>query len=444
MKTVFLAIPNQILTSDLLRTKYIEYLSSKYRVLVITPFIDDLTARRWGYLHSSGVSYALWTIKYPNFWRLFKFLRVALINEFDHLSSIKYYYQRPIFSKNWKLRFLRLISNLCFKKITASFFTKVENFLLPSFDEFSKLVVRHQPIMLITATPGLDPWEAELILLAKRKNVSTIAMNFSWDNLTMNSKHVRKTDYLIAWNNIVKDEAINIHGYNNDRVFVSGTLRFDPYFDKNVVWPGKEEFLKSKGLNPKYPTIFHTTVTKAYPFQKKYIRDLIQLRESKKIPYVNFLIRIHPMDVYENYNEFLGTPNLVVEKAGSEVNGKVEMSYVDLLNLRHALKYSDLNINYASTISIEACIFDKPIINIGCLDRFTLAYDFDHYRPIAQSEAVRISKTDEDLPGLINSYLRNPALDQEHRQWVVENFIGFTDGKSYKRSVDLLERCLSK
>ena len=33
-------------------------------------------------------------------------------------------------------------------------------------------------------------------------------------------------------------------------------------------------------LNPKYKTIFHTTVTRAYPFQKKYIRDLIELRSQ--------------------------------------------------------------------------------------------------------------------------------------------------------------------
>ena len=73
------------------------------------------------------------------------------------------------------------------------------------------------------------------------------------------------------------------------------------------------------------------------------------------------------------------------------------MNYQDLLNLKYSLKYTDLNINYASTISIEACIFDKPIINIGYLDRFKLAYEFNHYIPIYKSGAVRLAKTDEAL-----------------------------------------------
>lgn len=442
MKTVFLALPNYIATSDLLRTKYIEYLASKYLVAVLTPMIDAGIAKQRNYLQSGNIFYEKIGSVNPKFWEFFKSLRIGLVNEFDHLISIRHWYKRPNYRNNWKRRILRFFGKPFSPFLTAKVFTWLEAALLPKSQRFFELTSKYKPALVITATPGFDSWEAEIVLSAQKLSVPTIAINSSWDNPTTNAKHIRKTDYLIAWNDILKKEFIEIHHYLAEKIFVSGTPRFDPYFLDDKDDPGRDVFLRSKGLNPAYKTILHTTVTKAYPFQKKYIRDLIQLREEKKIPHVNLFIRIHPLDVYENYKEFLSIPDLCIDPAGKYIDGKVEMGYSDLLNLKYSLKYTDLNINYASTISIEACIFDKPIINIGFIDRFALAYEFNHYRPIYESGAIRLVKTDEDLPKLINLYLEKPALDREARQWVVKEYVQFTDGLSYKRSVDLLDKLI--
>lgn len=442
MKTVLLSIPNYAFISDLLRTKYIEYLSSKYRVIVLTPFINEQVAIDGRYIARPNIVYRKWALENPGLWGIMKTLRISWVNEFDYLPSIRYWYLRPNYRDNLVRKCLRTAGLPFSKFLTADFFTKIENALLPESNKFRALLAEYAPSALVTATPGFDPFEAELVLFAKRAGLSTVAVNFTWDNLTMNSKHIRKTDYLIAWNSVMKHEAQSIHHYPAEKIFVSGTPRFDPYFDKSAPDPGREKFLKSKGLNPEYPTIFHTTVTKAYPFQKKYIQGMIKLREVESIPYTNIFIRIHPLDLPDNYKEFQRVPNLHIEKAGEGgAEGKVEMSYSDLLNLKYSLMYTDLNVNYASTISIEACIFDKPVINIGYIDRFALAYDFDHYRPIVESGAVRVAKTDEDLARFINMYLEDPALDRERRRKIVSVYVGYTDGLSYRRSVDFLEQC---
>jgi hypothetical protein len=36
-------------------------------------------------------------------------------------------------------------------------------------------------------------------------------------------------------------------------------------------------------------------------------------------------------------------------------------------------------------------------------------------------------------------YLESPALDSENRRKIVEKYVQFTDGFSYKRSVDFIE-----
>ncbi len=446
-KTIFLVIPNHIFTSDLLRTRYIKYLSSKYKVVVFTPFIDEELAKRKGYLKSDDVIYIKWNIQSPRFWSLFKFLRISCVNEFDYLTSIRYWYKRPNYTEHTKRKIIRILS-LPFKKIlTAKFFYFLEKKLLPRSKKFEFLVNQHKPSLLITATPGFNPLEAELITFSQKIGLRSVAMNFTWDNLTMNCKHIRKTDYLITWNSVMKKEATDIHDYPEEKIFVSGAPRFDPYFDKRASDPGREEFLKSKNLDPQYKTIFYTTVTKAYPFQKKYIQDLIELRKKGKIPYVNLFMRIHPLDLFETYKEFLNEPNCHFEKAAEGIknnSGKemIEMGYKDMLNLKHSLKYTDININYASTISIEAAIFDEPIINIGFINRFALAYEFNHYEPIYKSGAVRLVKKDRDLPELINMYLKNHSLDSNNRKKIVDEYVEFTDGLSYKRSVDFLDQIL--
>ncbi len=437
MKSVLLAVPHYVFTSDLLRTNYIKYLSEKYRVVVLTTLFDADEAKKRGYFQSPNIVYQKWELENPTLWDRMKFWRIALVNEFDYLASIKHFYKRPNYKDSWKRRLARTLG-LPFKKfLTADFFTRLEQKKIKSSPAFDEILKNHGIELLITATPGFSPFEAEMIHLAKRAGLPSVAVNFTWDNLTMNSKHIRKTDYLIAWNEVMRKEASDIHHYLPEKVFVSGTPRFDPYFAEDGKDPGRAKFLKSKGLNPDYKTIFHTTVTKAYPFQKKYIHDLIQLRVSKKIPYVNLLIRVHPLDLIENYSEFKNVSDFCIEKSGKEV----EMSYDDLLNLKYSLKYTDVNVNYASTITIEACVFDKPVINIGYLDRFALAYEFNHYRPIYESGAIKLAKTDEDLPRMINLYLENPSRDHEQRLAIVDKYVQFTDGLSYKRSVDLLEKC---
>lgn len=439
-KPLFLVIPNYVLISDILRTKYIEELASRYRVIVLTPFLNETRAKNEGYYCGNTVSYVRYALEHPRFWNVMKELRISLVNEFDHLHYIQSWYKRPNYTKSLRRRLLRGIGLPFSRLLTANVFTQFERRWMPVPRQFDALLRKHRPVAVLTATPGLNSWEAAIVLQAQRCGIPTVAMNFSWDNLTANAKHIRKTDYLIAWNDVLKQEAVSLHGYAPEKVFVSGTLRFDPYFEKTDA--KRTAFLKSKGLNPKYKTIFHTTVTKAYPFQKKYIRDLIRLRDEKKIPYVNIFIRIHPRDVHENYKEFFNVPDMIFEKAGRIVDDQTEMNYQDLLNLRDSLRHTDLNINYASTISLEASIFDTPIINIGYIDRFALAYGFDHYRPIYQSGAARLAETDEDLPRLINEYLKKPLLDSEYRKKIVASHVQFTDGFSYKRSVDFLEKII--
>ncbi len=158
---------------------------------------------------------------------------------------------------------------------------------------------------------------------------------------------------------------------------------------------------------------------------------------------MNLFIRLHPKEQnLSDYDEFRALPGVRVERAGTERpaagGGRIELDPSDLVNLKDTLRHSDVVVNYASTISLEACVFDKPVVNIGFPQYFMNAYSFTHYKPVVELGAVRVAQNFEDLVREINAYLKEPLRDHDARKNAVREFIGFTDGKSYARVAEFL------
>ena len=205
--------------------------------------------------------------------------------------------------------------------------------------------------------------------------------------------------------------------------------------------------MKSKGLNPEEKLITITTVTDGnYPSENKLIDRLLSAREEGKLKgYPNFLIRLHPKDTMSKYAHFKRTRNVHVEDAGKRVGvnlgSEVEMDPEDLMNVKYTLMYSDVVINYASTMTLEAFVFDKPVININFKTSNehltsrspTFYYGMKHYRDALATGGIRLVESEAELVEWINRYLADPALDCEGRARLVREQCQFTDGKGGER-----------
>ena len=83
-----------------------------------------------------------------------------------------------------------------------------------------------------------------------------------------------------------------------------------------------------------------------------------------------------------------------------------------LEDLSDTLYYSDVTINTASTMSLDAIAHDKPVINIAfdmvdkpyfkSVERY---YEFVHYQPIIDSNATSIAKNKIELYEYLESYI---------------------------------------
>ncbi len=448
---IFLFIPHYVYTSDLLHTKYINHLASKYRVMVFGPVFDPVNIESYPKL--DNVEYVYMEAQHPNLWLLFnKTLRFSLIKEFDNLEYHKLI-ARTGRNLNWQRKLLKNIAVLLPNfLVKVNSFTKLESILLDNSGLIKDYIDKYQPELILTSTPGFTGLEAEAVLMAKKNNIKTVAINFSWDNIFNTAKQIRKTDYLIVWNNRVKNAACEIHGYLPKNICVSGTMRFDHHFNdefKSKNMSGRTSFLTEKNLNPNLKTIFFTTVPPhTYPFQTKFLENLINLRDNGVFKEnLNIITRLHPRDEIANYKHIIGAKNLHIEEAGQLKNQrpgdlhKIEMNESDLENLRRSLLYSNVAVNFRSSMTLETCLYDLPTINLAYHD-YDIYYQMDHYIPILASGAVKLVKNQEEFINAMKNYLANPRLDSEKRTKISKELVPFQDGLAYKRNVDFLERII--
>lgn len=433
MKTVFLFVGKPVFFGDFLNTGYIKYLSDKFNVVIFIPKNEGGWAQGLDYFHSPSITYVNWKIENTKLLDLMKYVRFSCIREFDHLHTIHYHRNQRDPNQDTNNTLLRIVSKPFSGWLSNNFFYKLELLLLKRSPIFCSYLKKYKPALVLVATPGFNHLEAEGLLLAKKYGVKSVSVDCNWDGLTSRVTRLRPTDYFIAWHEPMKKEAVEIHHFDPAKVFVSGSIRFDHHFNNSILIQSKEEFLRSKGLDPKNKTIFYSA-QQGHLFEAIFLKKLIDLRDSGDIPYVNVFVRDHPLAVSKpgRFSKFLGLSNVHVEKP-AEV-----MTSSDLTDLIQALRCCDININCSSSVSLEAILADKPVINY--IERSKPIFDYDHYRPLVKMGAVKLIESDPvDLARAVNAYLADPGLDRPSRTRAAEIYFPFRDGLAYKRSVDFLE-----
>jgi len=308
------------------------------------------------------------------------------------------------------------------------------------------LFERHQPTLVATASPGLIFSEIPVLRTARRRSIPSIAVDLSWDNLTNKFFPARHVERLLVWNSGMRDEATTLHGYAPDRVSVTGAPQFDSYF--RGTRSSREDFCARTGLDPARRIITLATIPPSkFPHHAFVIDRLIAALESGAIREpADLLIRLHPRDDARHYEKYAGHQHVVVEKPFRQTATRsgdgmdIDFMAENTRHLADTLHHSDVVLNVASTMSIEASIFDTPVINIGFDGQpgsnqalMEWHYGSTHFQKVVRSGAVRIAQSDGELVALINMYLAAPATDADGRRRIVADQCEFSDGRAADR-----------
>jgi hypothetical protein len=329
---------------------------------------------------------------------------------------------------------------------------------LVSHPDAEALFTRYQPALLVVSSPGLIFAELPLLRTAVRRGVSSMSVDASWDNFTNKVVPARRLTRLLVWNELMKQQAVQFHGYQPEQVTVTGPPHWDLYF-RGGRGTTRETFFRRIGADPSRKLVtLTTTPLELYPHYDHVLRRMIDGMTSGLYPYSSqILVRVHPRDDVARYREFLELPHVIVEKpfratvrAGDGL--AVDITTDSQQHLADTMRFSDVVVQVASTIAIEASIFDTPVVNISFDGerpaewvRSARRYlKFTHFTNITGHGAVKLADSPEQMIEGIAEYLRDPSLDAEGRRRVVLEQCQFLDGRSSERVANAVVEALEE
>jgi|GEM_PF-2856228 len=299
--------------------------------------------------------------------------------------------------------------------------------------------------------PTIDVQE-DIILsnCANNIGIPLIALVHSWDNLPSRGSILFSPDLLLVWNYIMRDQAIEFHGIDSDTIKVVGIPQYD-FYKKNIQISTRHVFFKKNNLIEYDKVITYTCVAKhVFPDEEKFIFNLYNLVHQGTFGNCLLIIRLHPTERTEYYEIILKNKNDIYVDIPDSLFAATYSDIHDIKgveNFVNLLYHSDIIINLASTITIDAAVFDTPVINIGynielpdsSWNSAEKWYHSTHFRNIIKTGGTALVFSEQELIITIKKYLENPKLHQQERNRIVEEQCYKIDGKTTQRIVKSIE-----
>jgi hypothetical protein len=286
---------------------------------------------------------------------------------------------------------------------------------------------------------------------ARQRGIKSVAFILSWDNPTTKGPFPIRPDRAVLWNSILQQELTRYHGYKPEELCVAGVPQFDIYTQRDK-FLSRDDFFRKWKLDPAKRLITYTTGTPGTaPFDDEVVDLLYQKMGAGAFTQpCQLLVRLHPKDLPEIYQRFEGSPGIVIQLPGrrAKTNDSWNPTREDMYGLAELMCYSDVVVNIASTITIDAAAFDTPIVNVA-FDGYQKKpydqscaryYEYEHYKRVVQTGGFKISYSLDELVQHIQQYLDDPKLDAAGRARIREEQSFKLDGKAGERIADFLIR----
>ncbi len=289
--------------------------------------------------------------------------------------------------------------------------------------------------------------ERELITAAHKLNIPTIGFIKSWDNIHKGI-HSR-TNKVAVWNNINKQELVEIEKYKPEDIYVTGPPQFDQYFKDDVIF-NKIEYLENLGLEKDRPIIFFASIGDfGFNIDESYWLDLLieEINRGNIKGNPQIICRLHPWSKLELFQKYASIPWVKISYVKEYIPAlSWYMNKQDVILMANMIAHSDLVISPGSTVLLEAAIFDRPTLfptfhdiqperSSQYFNRWVLGKHFDRIKNL---DLVPIIDQSNMFSTLINKGLKEPEWYSEQRKQLVNDYIKFTDGNSTKRLAEIV------
>ncbi len=304
------------------------------------------------------------------------------------------------------------------------------------------------PDALLTTSPFRFQ-EPAVVAAAKRLGIPVLAFITSWDNLSTKARMVLRHDAYLVWSEAMREE---LHAFypSARRVpcTVVGAPQFDPFFQERFHL-GREEFLRSQGLDPARPVILYALGSPNLIEEHHGLLALARRMREGALGEAQLLVRPHPLfHAHPSLAEAeaLG-PWIRVQRAGQAV-ADLGGRFQDEAQVRewvNSLRHAQVVVNLSSTLAVDAAILDRPVVNLDYDPApdgrnrelvHEINHVWNHFKPIAESGGLALVGDLDATVAAIRAYQDRPALHREGRRRIVERVCGVVDGRAGERMGD--------
>lgn len=350
------------------------------------------------------------------------------------------HFERVVFTILSKISFLKTIVR----------FVELNIFTLGSYKHYFD---KYNP-SLVFSTSIISKIDIEFMKEASKRGITTVSMPKGWDNITK-LLYRFVPDKLLVQNTLMKEDASREQCINTQKISVIGFPQFDWYRKKGFTLP-RDEYILSLGLDPNRKVILFGSEGRMAPEGHSIVSYLVTIMDDSElgVPF-SLIVRPHFTDINtKRYEKFKGIKHVYVDDNLTQSSffwDGWDPSIEETRHLANALTHSEMLITCISTLMLDACCLNTPIISVGygvLYDKYTnkdisqTLYQPNHIRQVMASGAVDSPMNEKELLHFIKIYLKNRDHKYRERQVLLKSLCYKVDGLSSKRAADELIKLL--
>ena len=449
MKTIFITITRGFIVRNILRSGVLKHLKeSGCRIVIfIQAFGKDLPDSLRNEFNDEKV--IMIGVPAPKINRL-KNKIYRIFSRFSNLlfnNLSTWTYSQTGTLKNLKRpAYKAYLEKIAFTMLSRiSFFKKIVRYLEEKFyiKDYEKYFDQYKP-SLVFSTSIISKVDMHFMKTARRRGIKTISMPKGWDNTKFLYRFA--PDKLIAQNNFLKERAVNDQKIKEENIIICGFPQFDWYRRKDIII-SREDFFSLYKLDPDRRLIFFGSEGCWASNDDNIAKYLVELiNKDAVVQPSSLLIRPHFSDVKNRrFDKFVNNKNVRVDDnftISEFFHDNWDPGNDETKKFINAIYHCDIMITVASTLALDACCFNKPIITVAFNALFNprtgkdvsaLLYKTDHYQEVLKTNGVDIVYTNEELVKSINNYLIHPEYKNKERLDLLNKLCYKVDGKSSLR-----------
>ncbi len=345
-------------------------------------------------------------------------------------------------------------------------------FWIQRFNYFQKITFRNHRITkdyikylkkddvdFLFFTHQRPPYIAPLIYATEQLNIKNATFIFSWDNLASKGRMAGNFNHYFVWSDLMKTELLEFYAnVKTNQVHVVGTPQFEPYVYDEYGYE-KETFYNKFNLDKNLKAIFFTCNDSSSENDPIYLKSLVEfIKHNKLVEDVNLIVRTSPAENPERFESLAKEYNFIkwnypdwkTKRHNHQESWSQRVpSLEDLNDLKMLLKHCDICINVLSTITLDAFVFNKPVINPVFGNQSNNLYDdqkfleYEHLKNLVNSQASIIAKNETEYLEAINYLLEGKDDKSLKRAKFLDLQIGNTLQGTCQGIVNTINKCIN-